>query len=158
MKKIVVFLLAAAILFSACSGRHKVSVGESISSIHKQYTPYLTINPLSAYEIGGNYWMTIDDGDTVQKLAEFSPDRTCLRTQGLRLIEINDICQLLNVSVDSLTEKLGQPHIDIGSGFSVPAYITDDAELLCFELENDSVVEIILRDLFTGEIVDRVTG
>ena len=93
-----------------------------------------------------------------QKLAEFSPDRTCLRTQGLRLIEINDICQLLNVSVDSLTEKLGQPHADIGSGFSVPAYITDDAELLCFELENDSVVEIILRDLFTGEIVDRVAG
>lgn len=158
MKKIVVFLLAAAILFSACSGRHKVRVGEPISSIHKQYTPYLTINPLSAYEIGGNYWMTIDDGDTVQKLAEFSPDRTCLRTQGLRLIEINGIDQLLNVSLDSLTEKLGQPHADIGSGFSVPAYITDDAELLCFELENDSVVEIILRDLFTGEIVDRVAG
>ena len=158
MKKIVVFLLAAAILFSACSGGHEISAGESISSIHKQYTPYPTINPLSAYKIGGNYWMTIDDGDTVQKLAEFSPDRTCLRTQGLRLIEINDICQLLNVSVDSLTEKLGQPHADIGSGFSVPAYITDDAELLCFELENDSVVEIILRDLFTGEIVDRVAG
>lgn len=117
MKKIVVFLLAAAILFSACSGRHKVSVGESISRIHKQYTPYLTINTLSAYKIGGNYWMTLDDGNTVQKLAEFSPDRTCLRTQGLRLIEINDICQLLNVSVDSLTEKLGQPHADIGSGF-----------------------------------------
>lgn len=158
MKKIVVFLLAAAILFSACSGRQKVSVGESISSIHKQYTPYLTINPLSAYEIGGNYWMTIDDGDTVQKLTEFSPDRTCLRTQGLRLIEINDICQLLNVSVDSLTEKLGQPHADIGSGFSVPAYITENADLICFELENGIVVEIILRDLFTGEIVDRVAG
>ena len=158
MKKIVGFLLAAAILFSACSGRHKVSVGESISSIHKQYTPYLTINTLSAYKIGGNYWMTLDDGNTVQKLAEFSPDRTCLRTQGLRLIEINDICQLLNVSVDSLTEKLGQPHADIGSGFSVPAYITENADLMCFELENGIVVEVIQRDLFTGEIIDRVAG
>ncbi len=158
MKKIVVFLLAAAILFSACSGRHKVSVWESISSIHKQYTPYLTINTLSAYKIGGNYWMTLDDGNTVQKLAEFSPDRTCLRTQGLRLIEINDICQLLNVSVDSLTEKLGQPHADIGSGFSVPAYITENADLMCFELENGIVVEVIQRDLFTGEIIDRVAG
>lgn len=85
--------------------------------------------------------MTLDDGNTVQKLAEFSPDRTCLRTQGLRLIEINDICQLLNVSVDSLTEKLGQPHADIGSGFSVPAYITDDANFCALNLKTTALLK-----------------
>lgn len=157
MKKMIAFLFAAVILLSACSGGHQFTVGDPVSNINSQYASYISINTLSAYKISENYFVTIDDGDTIQKLAEFSPDRTCRRIQGFDLIKNDDIHQFLSIDFNKLTEELGQPHADVGSGLYIPAYITENAELICFELENEIVVEVIRRDLLTGEIVDRVS-
>lgn len=158
MKKIIAFLFIVTILFSACSSNHKFRVGESMSNINKQYTSYITINTLSVYKINENYLITIDDCDIIQKLVEFSSDRKCRRIQGLSLIKNNDINQFLNVNFNKLTEEIGQPHVDIGSGFYIPAYITEDANLICFELENEIVIEVIQRDLLTNKIVNRVSN
>ena len=62
------------------------------------------------------------------------------------------------MNFNELKEKIGQPHVDIGSGFYIPAYITEDAYLICFELENDNIFEVIKRDLLTNKIVDRVSN
>lgn len=156
MKKVIAFLFAVTILLTACSGGHPFKIGESMSDIHKQYTAYLTMSPLSAYKVNENYLITIADGDTIQKLAEFSSDRKCLRAEGLDLIKSENISQFLNLSLKELTEKLGQPHADVGSGLSLPAYMTEDANLICFELENEIVIEVIQRDLLSNEIVDRI--
>lgn len=64
----------------------------------------------------------------------------------------------MNVNFNELTEEIGQPHVDVGSGFYIPAYVTEDANLVCFELENEIVIEIIQLDLFTNKIVDRVSN
>ena len=64
----------------------------------------------------------------------------------------------MNVSFNELTEEIGQPHVDVGSGFYIPAYVTEDANLVCFELENELVIEVIQLDLFTNKIVDRVSN
>jgi hypothetical protein len=64
----------------------------------------------------------------------------------------------LNVNFNELTEEIGQPHVDVGSGFYIPAYVTEDANLVCFELENELVIEVIQLDLFTNKIVDRVSN
>lgn len=156
MKKMIAFLFAAVILLSACSGGRQFTVGESISNINSQHAPYISINTLSAYKINENYFVTVDDGDTIQRLAEFSSDRKCRRIQGFALIKNDDIHQFLSIDFNKLTEELGQPHADVGSGLYIPAYITENAELICFVLENEIVVEVIRRDLLTGEIVDRV--
>lgn len=74
------------------------------------------------------------------------------------MVNNSDISQFLNVDFNELTEKIGQPHVDVGSGFYIPAYITEDANLVCFELENEIVIEVIQRDLFTNKIVDRVSN
>lgn len=63
----------------------------------------------------------------------------------------------MNVNFNELTEEIGQPHVDVGSGFYIPAYVTEDANLVCFELENEIVIEVIQRDLFINKIVDRVS-
>ncbi len=158
MKRIIALLLFVAILFSACSSSHKFEVGESMSKINNQYTPYITINALSVYEISENYLITIDDGSIVQKLVEFSFERECRRIQGFDLIKNGDINQFLNMNFNKLIEKIGQPHVDVGSGFYIPAYVTEDANLICFELENETVFEVIKRDLLTNKIVDRVSN
>ncbi len=64
----------------------------------------------------------------------------------------------MNVDFNELTEEIGQPHVDVGSGFYIPAYVTEDANLVCFELENELVIEVIQLDLFTNKIVDRVSN
>lgn len=157
MKRIIVFVIFAAILFSACSSIPKVEVGESMSNINEQYTSYFTINALSAFKTGENYLITIDDGTTIQKLVEFSSDRKCCRIQGFELKRNVDINNLLNISFNKLTDQFGQPHVDIGSGFYIPAYVTEDAYLICFKLEKDKVIEVTKRDLLTNKIVDRVS-
>lgn len=156
MKRIITFFLIVTVLFSACSSSYKIRVGESMSSINKQYTSFISINALSVYKINENYLVTIADGDIIQKLVEFSPDRKCCRIQGFSLIKNNDISQFLSADFNKLTEELGQPHVDVGSGFCIPSYITEGANLICFELENEIVIEVTQRDLLTDKIVDRV--
>lgn len=177
MKRTIALLLLVTILFSACSGNHEfdaddsisginnqytpyipIEVGGSMSEISNQYTPYITINALSVYEISGNYLITIDDGNFIQKLAEFSPDRKCHRIQGFDLIKDGEINQLLNINFSELTEKIGQPHVDIGSGFYIPSYVTEDAHLICFQLENEIVIGVIRRDLLTNKVVDCISN
>lgn len=158
MKRIIACLVFVTILFSACSSGYKFEVGESMSKINNQYTPYITINALSVYEINKNYLLTIDDGGVVQKLVEFSPDRKCHRMQGIELIKNDDINQFLNINFNQLTEKIGQPHVDVGSGFYIPAYVTEDANLICFEIEKQIVIEVIKRDLLTNRIVDHISN
>lgn len=46
----------------------------------------------------------------------------------------------------------------LAADFYIPAYITEDANLVCFELENEIVIEVIQLDLFTNKIVDRVSN
>ena len=133
-------------------------VGDSIRSINKQHMPYISTNVLSAYKVNENYLIIVADGEIVQKLVEFSSDRKCRRIQGFDLVNNSDISQFLNVDFNELTEKIDQPHVDVGSGFYIPAYITEDANLVCFELENEIVIEVIQRDLFINKIVDRVSN
>ena len=74
------------------------------------------------------------------------------------MVNNSDISQFLNVDFNELTEEIGQPHVDVGSGFYIPAYVTEDANLVCFELKNEIVIEVIQRDLFINKIVDRVSN
>lgn len=158
MKKIIALLFVVMFFFSACSSSNKFRVGESMNNINKQYTSYITTNSLSVYKINDNYLIIINDGDIVQELVEFSSERKCRRTQGLDLIKNDDINEYLNIDFNKLKEKIGEPHVDIGSGFYIPAYITEDANLICFNLENERVVQVIQRDLLTNKIVARVSN
>lgn len=158
MRKIIALLIFFTMLFSACSCSNKFDVGDQMSKINNQYTPYITINALSVYKMSENYLITIDDGSIIQKLVEFSSERRCCRVEGLELIKNADINQYLNLNFNKLKEEIGQPHVDVGSGFYIPAYVTEDAKLICFEIENEIVFEVIKRDLLTNKIIDRVSN
>lgn len=146
------------ILLSSCAGNSEFKIGEQMSEITNNHTPYINMNALSAYESGSNYLILINDGGIVQKLVEFSPERKNISTEELDLIQCEDINQFLGMDTAKLKEKYGQPHVDVGSGFYIPSYITDDAYLICLELEDDIVFEVIKYDLLTNDIVDRVSS
>ena len=129
MKRNIVIFLFILILFSGCSNVKS----EQVSMIKNKYKPCITINALTVYKTEDNYFISIDYHDNY-KTVEFTFDRKCNQSNGLKLIK------------------------DVGSGFYLPAYITEDADLICFELENDIVVDVIKRDLFTNEITERAVS
>lgn len=158
MKKIAFFLFIIVIIFSGCANNSKFKVGEHMSEINKMNTPYYTMNALSAYNVKSNYIIVIENESVVLKQVEFSPERKIIRTHGIDLVKCEDLNRLLGMDIAKLKEELGQPHVDVGSGFYIPAYITDDAYLICIELEDDIVFEVIKRDLLTSNIVARVSN
>ncbi len=156
MKRIISLLLLVILLFSGCMSNDDYIKGDKMSEINNKHTPYIALNTLSAYEIDGNYLVVVEDSGIVQKLAEFSSERKCKRVQKIKLIKEVDINQFLNMNVETLKKMLGQPHADIGSGFYIPAYITEDANLISFQIENDIVFEVIKRDLITNKIISQI--
>lgn len=157
MKKVIVFLIFLTMLLSACSDSYKIEAGDSMSKINDRYTPYIYLNALSVYKIKENYLLTIiDSRGSIQKMAEFFPDRKCCRIQGIELIRNDDINQFINVNFNRLIEKFGHPHVDIGSGVYIPAYITEDMHLIFFHVENQTVIRVVKRDLLMNTTVDQV--
>lgn len=154
MKKIVILLAVPIILFSGCTMNQEFSVGNQIIDVESKYTPYITVNALSAYEIGGDYLIVIVDDGIIQKSAEFSAERKCNRVQGMDLIVEDNFNRFLNMDFSKVEEQFGQPYFDAGNGFYIPAYITEDAKLICFEIENSIIFGIFGRDLFTNQIVN----
>lgn len=156
MKRIAALLLLVILLFSGCVGNNDFLIGEQMSEINNRQTPYISLNTLSAYEIDGSCLVVVEDGGVVQKIAEFSYERKCKRVQNINLIKAVDINQFLNMNVEDVKKMLGQPHADIGSGFYIPAYITEDANLISFQIENNIVFEVIKRDLITNKIISQI--
>lgn len=124
-----------------------------MNEINSQHTPYISINSLSAYLINENCFISIQENGNIQKTVEFSFDRQCLYSEGIELIKDENMEQFVDMEFDVVKEKIGQPHIDIGSGFYIPAYITEDAYLISFDLEDEIVFRITKRDLLTNRIV-----
>lgn len=155
MKKLLIITLFIVLFFSGCKNNNDI-LGDSMNNIDNQQNPYIFLNSLSVYRTDDRYKIVIEENVAVQKTVEFSSDRKNHNLQGLILIKNEDINQYLNMSMDEIKEKLGEIHADIGSGFYIPAYITEDGFIICFELENDIVCGVIKRDILTNLIVEQV--
>lgn len=158
MRRILILSIMVVILFSGCANNSQFKVGDKMSDINNENTPYISLNSLNAYERSSNYVIVISTEGVAEKLVEFSSERQSIRVQGLDLVKSQEINKYLNMDINKLKKELGQPHVDVGSGFYIPAYITNDAYLICFELEDDIVFEVIKRDLLTNDIITRVSN
>lgn len=155
MKNIIVLLLMILTL-SGCQKNTNIQIGDSMTMIDNQQTPFIFLNSLSVFRTDNTYTIVVEKNGVAQKIVEFSSDRKCRTVQGLVLVKNEDINQYLDKSLNELKEKFGEVHADIGSGFYVPAYITENGYLIYFEVENDIVYEVVKRDLLTDVIVERL--
>lgn len=157
MKRIFIVLLLMILTLSGCKKNTDIQIGDSMTKINNQQPLFIFLNSLSVFQTDNTYTIVVEKNGVAQKIVEFSPDRKCRTAQGLTLVKNEDINQYLDMSLNELKEKFGEVHADIGSGFYVPAYITEDGYLICFEVENDIVYEVIKRDLLTDVIVEHLT-
>ncbi len=141
---------------SGCKKNTNIQVGDLMTVINNQQTPFIFLNALSVFQTDNTYTIVIEKNGAAQKIVEFSPDRKCCAVYGLVLVKNEDINQYLNKSLSELKETYGEVHADIGSGLYVPAYITENGYLIHFEVEQDIVYEVVKRDLLTNVVIERL--
>lgn len=118
--------------------------------------PFLHFCALSVYKQEDQYLITVYEDDAIRKTCTFTPERVCTDVQGMTLIEDQSAERFVGVDINTVQTLLGKPHADIGSGFYIPAYITENAYLISVSFEKDKAVMVLKYDLLTGEITDRL--
>lgn len=154
MKKIIALLLLMLLTLSGCQKSGDIKIGDSIAEISKQHTNFISLNALSVFRTDDTYTAVVGKNGTVQKIAEFSSDRRCLNAKNITPIKDEDLNYCLGKTLSELEEKSGAIHTDIGSGFYIPAYITENGYLIYFELDNDTVCKVTKRDIIKNVITD----
>lgn len=115
------------------------------------------INSLSVYQLNDKYKIIIEKYNG-QKTVSFTNDREAIDTVDIELQDIDDLSMFLGMNINEVKQQLGEVHVDIGSGFYIPSYVTSDAYLVSFRLEEDGVIDyVIKRDIFNGNVVERVS-
>lgn len=160
MKKIFVMasvVLCLALIFCSCANNMIIKKGERVDGIDKRCERYFTITSLSGYKTDGGYCVVVENNGIVQGVAMFSSERRYCESQGIDLIDDSEgIEKYLNKPFEEIRQQLGAPHADVGSGFYIPAYLTEKAYLICFELEDGIVCGIVKKDMIKNEIAERV--
>lgn len=154
MKRILIIFISFFLLLG-CEKNNEISVGDSMKNVNKN-DKYISLNSLSVFKTDNIYTVIIEQKGIVQKIVKFSYDRKSHNVQGLTLVKNKDINRYMNMSLNELKEILGEVHTDIGSGFYIPTYITEDGYLICFYLENETVIGVIKRDILNNIIVEQV--
>lgn len=81
----------------------------------------------------------------------FSKDGHLLNQIGISAVTVHDVSELLNLTEEEVTSKLGGFHFDSGSGRYLPSYVTNRGSILVFNME-DRVVSITEHRIIDGEI------
>ena len=114
------------------------------SNIAPKYSKFF----FSVYELDDRYIVAISNNGIG---VEFSKDRKCIAFFGIVPVKNDKLYNYLGKEFKLVEKELGQYHIDIGSGFFIPSYITEDGYLICFHVENDYITCVQEYDLFSGE-------
>jgi len=112
----------------------------------------LKLNTITVCKHNDGYVATISNGHAI-KTVSFTNNREVTSVENIELIEQNSFEQYVTKKYDEVIADLGEPHTDIGSGFYIPTYLTSNARLVSFYIENECVSAIWIRDLFSGEVI-----
>lgn len=105
--------------------------------------PYLFLNTLTAEKKQDRYIIRISQVGEEEKYVIFSEAREVLKTKGVTLLNpltMEDIQTYMGMNFTDVIGQYSKPHTNIGSGFSIPAYITNDAYLISFQVDHNGVV------------------
>ena len=138
------------LFLSACSNELNRKEDEILYINNASDTPYIRNGPVSGYLIDDIYIITISENTSITKWVEYSQEREYYRSQNINPISSCDIQRFINVNLNTVIKEIGPPHTDIGSGFYIPTYLTEDAYLINFHLINEKIYMITRQDLLTG--------
>ncbi len=156
MKKILCIIALCIILVSitGCNSNQTITTGDSVMQINYD-EKIVNLNSLIVIRQNTKYITLISDGIKVLKVIEFDSNRKVLNTDNIQLLIIEQIDQYIGMNFKQVKQLLGEEHTDIGNGFYIPAYITSDAFLLSFLIEDNKVISVTKTDLLSNIVIER---
>lgn len=105
----------------------------------------------------GNRVVVFFDGDVVSRYAGFTAEGELLLTSNISPIGGENMGKYLGKDVEALQRECGEFHgtLDLDE-ISVSAYMTRNAEAVCFRIEQSRIEQIYTIDILTGSMQDLV--
>ena len=156
MKKSIIVILLLIFTLSGCQINANTQTDDATAKIDTQQAPILSLSTLSVFQTDDLYTVVIEKNEADKIVVEFTADRECHSVQRLDLVKYGELNQYLGKNLNELEAQFGKVHTDVGSGFYIPSYITEDGYLLSFVVEDDIAAAVLKRDLLTGEITESI--
>lgn len=133
----------------------KIKIGQSMDKARDFYkSSHIDLNEAKVFIDDENFILAIEEDQGISGIVFFSSDGKVLHSEKTMPIDDENIKQLCGKSVEELEKQYGKIHCDVGSGFYIPAYITNHATIVFFEIENGIVEGISSTDIITKETTD----
>ena len=128
--------------------------GDSLYSLRQQLDGHLIAESFFhlAWENKTDYAVAVaKNGSTVSGYARFSKDGELLEENGLRTIPDFDPDEWVGRPFDEFTAQFGACHVDIGSGLSIPTYISGTGKIYYLTVDSNMILWIGVLDLTAPE-------
>lgn len=128
----------------------KIKIGESMDKAIDVYkSAHIDLNAVKIFNDEENFVIAIEENQDISGIVVFSSAGKLLHSEKITPINDENIKQFCGKSVEELEKQYGKFHCDTGSGFYIPAYITNHATIVFFEIENNIVDRISSTDILT---------
>ena len=158
MKKLftLILILGMCFMFGCSKDKFsKIKIGESMDRARDVYSAtHIDLNAVKVFNDGENFVIVIEENQGISGIAVISSDRKTLHSEKITPINDENIEQFCGKSIEKIEEQYGKIHSDIGSGFYIPAYITDHATIVFFEIENGIVERISSKDIIANTTIE----
>lgn len=159
MKKIILILFLVSVLVSCKNGGNaSIEIGDCIFDLQQEASNALSLYAF-VYHIDDTYvFVQLKDRGVVEKRIVFSEQRKVIDSGGYDLIKnvsVGELSQYIDLPFENVEECFANAHLDIGSGFYIPSYITEDGYIISFHTDEDIVVDISKSDLFFGTQIEK---
>ena len=112
---------------------------------------------ISVYQADNSYLMLIEKRGKVTGTLEFSSEKNLIKCKGITPLEIMDIRILLGQPLEKVELAYGNYHVNTGSGFFIPSYVTMEGILVKMWIEDGVVAHVSKIDLFSGMCMEWYT-
>ena len=151
MKRAIIWIISTIILLSTVLVVQKENKESTV--------PYLYLATLTGQKEQDKYVIKVSQVGEKEKYVYFSGEREILKTKRVHPLKAEDIQIHVGKRSTDVLAQYGEPHADIGSGFYIPAYITEDAYLISIQVDSDGIISRVAKYdlLYTGDDFPLVT-
>ena len=146
MRKIVI-VLATILLIGIGGGGNMENnglplKGENVLTIRKTFQNDMILNlgPLFAFKNEDRIIVLITENSAVIGEAVFDENGQLLSSDGVVPLA-SDAFTTTNIeTAQEMEDAFGNPHVDIGSGATIPTYIVDDGRVVTYHIYNNNII------------------
>ena len=128
---------------------------EEMGDLRKEHADCLVFDTFEclAWEEQDTFVVVISkDAQNVHRSLRFSKNGHLLNQTEISAGTVQDVSELLHLTEEEVTSKLGSFHFDSGSGRYLPSYVTNRGCILVFNMEDGVVESITEHRIIDGEI------